>query len=437
MKISGLLSLVGFAVALCASIASCGGGTTNVTPYPAHVSAEGDSCANTIECAVGLICRRNTCTNPANVTVADSGMGGSDTGTTAAGNLGQQCTVGTNECGTGLTCVPSSALGGLLGGVCDKSSFGVTPTGMSCSGECKTAADCCELPYDFTSYYGSIYGISDAGTAVYVRTCDDLLHVAIGGDATVCATAVVGTILSEACNLFQNFCNGCTTNTWQCTSSSQCVYTGPCTVGRSSYYAGGCPYLTRSGRTTGYTCTGGDAGTTGTCGGTSSGCTAAADCVGKTTVDVSTSYPCTGASDCTCYQGGCYFKCSSNLDCSAGYACDTTSGVCKVTGCTPGTSGDTLCRAAYGKETYKCSANEAGVGSCVLGCTSDHDCSPYSGAIPGTGTFTSVCYQGLCTSASGSCSTDADCLASASGGVNMFCVTPTTSAAVRSAVANH
>jgi hypothetical protein len=337
--------------------------------------------------------------------------------------LGQACASST-DCGDNLTCVPSAA-GGIQGGLCDLTSFGITPTGKTCGGECTQASDCCELPYNASNYYYTGTAFTDAGRLVAPRTCNDLLQYFIGGDATICNSTLNATPTAAACNLFQTYCNGCVTNTWAC-NANQCQYTGPCsTAATSDEDVGLCPIMTRTGRQLGLKCTSPDGGTTGSC--QNSACATNADCVNQPADNNSTC----GATDCVCLASTCYFQCASNLDCPNGYACDTTTKVCKKTGC----SSDTVCKTQLGNVKASCDATS---GSCVVPCANDHDCSPSSGAVSALGVFRGqVCGPNhFCVTVAGGCSSDTDCLASGTSQVNTFCVPLTTPATYTSAITN-
>ena len=268
---------------------------------------------------------------------------------------------------------------------------------------------------------------TDAGIQI-VHTCGDILQYAIGGDATVCTTSTtLTTTQATACNLFESYCNGCVTNTWTCSTSSQCVYTGPCNT-TATYYDvyGYCPPLSRTGRALGLKCSGPDGGTAGTCTSTA-GCTVNTDCLGQVADNGAT---CNGA-DCVCFQNACYFQCANDLDCPGGYACDSTSKVCKASGCTS----DTACKTQLGNVKAVCNTM---TGACALPCATDHDCSPSSGAVKALGSFTnSVCgTDGFCASVINACSTNADCITTSESQVNTFCVPVAPQAAYRSAITN-
>lgn len=442
MKRSHWIIFAAFAFVLWGALGGCGG--TSISAYPAGGSGLHESCTRTLDCTAHLLCIEGTCvTGPYSPPVVDAAVSTDASPPppdAPAAVLGQGC-ASSADCASGLTCVPST-LGGLKGGVCDLASFGIVPTGKTCSGECATAADCCELP---PSAATAVYRYTDAGTYSYAHTCADLL-AAIGGDPSVCVPGVSGppTYLPTACNLYLDYCgasggHACAAGTWACTNN-MCSYTGSCTVGSTTTSLfGACPTLTRANRSLSLKCVAADGGSTGTCIGPATTCAVDADCLGRAPSDYPyyyyyyQYYQCTGT-DCACYAGSCYYACNSTLDCGAGYACDSTSRVCKQVGCTPGAAGDSYCKAQMSKASAQCVTSGAGVGTCVIACNNDHDCSQYSGAIPGTTFGGSICFNGACTTVANYCGSDADCLGLTNTTTTMFCVTPpATPALVRSA----
>ncbi len=391
------------AVAGCGSTVQAGGGTSGV----------GQSCTRTYDCASGDTCISNVCVS-ATAPVGDAGADGTAMATgPQLGQKGDACQ--TNfDCGSGLVCVGSSA-----GGICDLANYNLPPSSNVC-GECKTGADCCELP---TGLSLQTYVLNDAGFDVLVaaHTCQDLLDVFLGGSQTGCASAYPGGTLSKACFYYDTYCTpGCTATTWTCTNN-RCLYAGMCTTDAFSDDQGGCPSRSRTTYTLATTCN----PTTHTCGGTTSNnCVTGADCNGQHPAD-STSYTCVG-DDCACNQGACYVACVSTLDCPFGYKCDATTQLCTAqSACAI----DSDCALLYRDVQAKCVS-----GVCKAPCTTDRDCSP-SGAIPGGGTFNGdVCQGGFCTYVG--CTSDLDC---ASGNLHDFCVPPpatTTGTGVVSAVTN-
>ncbi len=444
MKISGYAFFACAALSVAAWLGGCSSSST-----PASVtSAEGESCSRTADCASGLACIDDTCV-PKGTAVEDGGMmigvdGGVVTPTPDGGvvviiidggtvvvqaeaappprpsQIGELCRTG-SDCAMGLVCSSTYAYGGT--GVCDVASYGLTPTGKTCTGECNTAADCCELPLN----------TSVGGTAV--KTCQDIFNLILTGNTTQCTTAPIPSAASSVgvgCFLYATYCSSCaTSNTWSCTKS-QCVYAATCQ--NSGVELSGCPSVTRTGRALSTNCNAAK-GNTCTPAATVGICTMDSECDTKPTTD--TAVTCRGG-DCTCYQQGCYIKCASDLDCTQGYSCNATTKLCtKNAGCS--TNAD--CAESTGIVTSEC---VAGTGQCKTPCTSDHECGP-SGVM--TGYYASdfsgqVCgADGFCDDLG--CSSDADCENSSTnpGGntVHLFCVTPpatTTAPVFQSAITN-
>ena len=192
----------------------CGGSTTNSANAISHSSHTGESCLTTGDCmstdiCVGNICVANAPAPPAwrhqqrsgqqlgrhhqqQRRCSTSSSGGSSNGATVPeaapphlGQRGDQCQ-STPDCATGLSCVPSS-FG--TGGVCDITSYGLSSTvtgNTPQSGECKTAADCCELPVDkFTIGTTVIHHCSDLDGIINGGTCPST------GDTTTLGQSVL------------------------------------------------------------------------------------------------------------------------------------------------------------------------------------------------------------------------------------------------------
>jgi hypothetical protein len=422
MNVSSLATLAAAVAALGVSIAACS--TTNNNAVE-HSSALGESCLTTADCSSG-VCVANTCVAAAS---AEGGMGtssgGSDSGGTSSGmasssggsssgavvpeaappHLGVRGDVcsSTSDCGPSLDCIYTGA--GV--GICDLATYnlGAAATGKTCTGECNTAADCCDLPVD----------VVIGGTEYH--HCNDIKNQVIG--AANCPTAPDATALGVGCFYYNTYCGTCG-SAWACTAS-QCIYNATCTA--SGPGIGGCPDETRTGRFLSSTCS-----TTGVCGGTGAGtCMASSDCAGRAYVAFpgEVSGTCrapgaTGTNDCVCQAGSCYLGCSKDLDCATGYTCDTTTSLCKVAG---SCQTDAQCAVSQGNILSKCVS-----GSCTRPCQTDHDCSRFSGVV---GTFSgSVCNSGTCQVLG--CTMDSDCnITSASNptGVHLFCTGPATAAA--------
>ncbi len=411
MKIRGhlLFAVTAVSLAFGAALAACGSSSGS----SGAASALGQSCTKTSDCSGGLVCLSNACFMP--VAVPDAGTS-ADAGDAAVvqtgphlGQIGEACQT-SKDCSTGLDCIVSSA-----GSVCDLVSYGLTATGKTCSGECSTAADCCELPVGL----GTLYFATDAGVgygSLSIHGCQDLLTV-LGGDTSVCSTLDGGTggnfptsYTKEACFDYQAYCT-CATNTWACTNN-RCQYNAPCSQNSTTGSLGGCPTYTRGGASGG-TCN----LMTNSC--QSAACTTGASCDGKTVTDTPGA-TCAGG-DCTCSQGGCYLKCAKDLDCRAGFTCDTTTSLCAQAKCTTNSN----CVSQTGDVRAQCSA-----GACKIPCMTDHDCGS-SGDVPGTAFSQQVCGTGGFCQALG-CTADSDCVSSE---VHTFCATPP-AATEQSAITN-
>jgi hypothetical protein len=409
MKIVGRLLTALFCAVTAASIAVVGCSSTNNYNAGEGTSKIGESCTRSFDCKSGLVCVANTCF-PAAVADASTGDSG-DAATTSTGPhlglLNESCQR-TSDCENPLECV------GLR---CSVVSYGLTATGKSCSGECNTAADCCELPVGFSPSLSYWYSDLDAGDVFHnslftgsVR-CEDLLAY-IGGNTSACsATTTIANYpsLGAGCFYYQTYCAACmASNPWACTAN-KCSYAAPCTT--STVSVGGCPSETRTARALSTTCNIAPAAASGTC---SAGCSTTADCDGK--IPSGSGHACSaadaGGENCTCYQSACYFKCSKDIDCASGYACDATTSLCKTAGCTT----DQNCITSTGNPRATCAA-----GQCQIQCQSDVECGPPS----------NICSAGTCKPSG--CTADSDCSSTA----HAFCVTaPTAATTYTSAVTN-
>lgn len=456
-------------------------------------SAAGESCASQFDCASGLKCIADTCTTgapsgtdggtpdsagdsmapdvktsdakPSDAKPTPGSEGGADTGaessvttTSSAGlsALGQEC-ASTNDCGTGLVCVPSTSLDV---GICDLASFGIQPTGETCSGECNTSTDCVELPPNI----GTVANIVAAGlTAPVVHTCADVLTYLPGGYVTNCTGATAptatsnGTPTTVACFLYKTYCDAATSAAlWTCEPSTspagngnRCVFTGGCSQAVTDDFDG-CPSETRFG--TGLpagesgicSVTTGSGKCTGPAGPAPTGCATNADCgtMGLATRD--TGHICTTANECVCVvsTGACYVKCASTDDCAVDKVCSTTGATANLCVAAPGCVTNADCIESSHNATAICTT---ATGTCSIPCTNDHDCSNSSGATPQIiselGSFGGqVCDTATKTCTTAGCATNADCASEGVNGVNTFCVTPaspgSSSTAVFSAITN-
>ncbi len=405
---------VGITFAVAASIGGCSSSSSGSGVR----SGAGQSCTTTADCSTGLACFADVCATAGSIEpgVVDAGVvfaldaGGAVAPADASpaseaappprlSDLGESCS-SLADCAEGLVCVPS--LSG-AGGVCDLASYGLTPTGKTCSGECVTGADCCELPLGVASQN-------------QVKTCQDVLG-ALMGNTTQCATAIVGSQVSADCFLYSTYCSTCATgNVWSC-AGNQCVYNLPCQTNGTD--VGGCPTATRTGRVLSPFCD----PSTGKCQTPPRGiCDIGSDCDGKGASDGAGT--CRGG-DCTCYLGGCYISCASTLDCAQGYSCDTTSSLCTQDGTC---SSDAQCADQTAVVNAKCVG-----GACKLPCMADRDCGA-SGLLRNPtsdagGFGGQVCgSDGFCDDLG--CASDADCreqganMNADAGTLNYFCVTP-------------
>jgi hypothetical protein len=415
MKIAGHLwaVLVGAVVAVGVGLAGCG--TTNNVDTGGKTSGPGETCTRTFDCQAGLACLQNQCF-PVTPT-ADGGAGAGSEGGVATGPhlglLNESCQT-SSDCQAPLECI---------GDACTVVSYNLTSTGKSCTGECNAAADCCELPVNFSAFLSNWFTFPADGGFETVHPslsganlrCEDLLAY-IGGDASICNQTTFPNneqSLAEGCFDYTTYCK-CAANTWACTNNA-CSYTAPCSNAAGS--AANCPSETRTGRALGATCNVAGAGATGTC---QAGCTTAADC--SDTFPSGSGHACSqadaGGGNCTCYQSACYFKCTKDVDCASGSTCDTTTSLCKKSGCM--TTAD--CVQSTSNPRAQCNA-----GACQIPCGNDVECISANGGGGPPGT---ICSAGLCKAAG--CSSDASCTTSST---HLFCVTAA-AATYTSAVTN-
>jgi len=416
-----LLGLLGAPLAATGAV----GGCSSSSSQPAVLSAAGESCTRTADCGSGLVCVEDTCVVkgapppgfaeggaifPLEAGVGAAAPAGHEEGgvpeaapSPRVSDLGESC-LNTSDCGAGLVCVPSASG---AGGTCDLASYGLQATGKTCSGECVTGADCCELPVGITL------------TAGAVKTCQDIVTLVLGGNTNQCGpdASAPSPDVGVACFLYATYCAPCATSgVWSC-NASQCVYGGACQNNGVVY--GGCPSQTRTGRPLSPFCdtTANKCQSTGGLG----VCDVASDCNGKGTTDGAGT--CRGG-DCTCYEGACYLSCASTLDCAQGYTCDATTTLCTKSGTC---SSDAQCASQTGTLNAKCVS-----GACKLSCTSDRDCGG-SGLVQGAGDAGAFVGQvcgtdGFCEPLG--CATNADCqeanhnMNPGGSKVNYFCVTP-------------
>jgi hypothetical protein len=417
MKIVGsiLISLGAAAAALVVTLSGAVVGCSSTNNYNAGggTSAVGESCTRTFDCKAGLACISGTCFPNATSDAGegDAGEGGIPSGP-HLGLLRESCQT-SSDCQAPLECINNA---------CSIISYNLTATGKSCTGECNSAADCCELPpntgayleywYSYSADGGALTGIHDGPGYMSSVRCEDLVSF-FGGDTTPCSQTqfpAANNYLATACALYQTFCQ-CAPNTWTCSPTNQCLFTGPCAspvVGETSQT---CPSGTRTGRSVG-TCNIPANATTGTC---QAGCSMDSDCVDKT--PTSSGHTCSGVdggpTNCTCYQSSCYFKCNSDLDCQGGYSCDTMgTHLCKQAACTSNAD----CVLEKNDPRAQCVT-----GACQIPCQADIEC--------GTSTST-ICSGGFCKPSG--CTSDTDC----TGTVHEFCVTAPPASALVGAITN-
>jgi hypothetical protein len=381
------------------------GGSGGMTPTPPPLGEEGESCTSRADCKAGLACILQTCTSAGPPGGGDAD-GGPTTPTPTLGQRGESCG-SVRDCAKGLTCIPRPGIGA---GICDVESYGLTPTGKACIGECTAAKDCCELPT------GVIISDPVNSSFVAVSSCADIVQVMLAGDPSVCDAATPPPAKDPACFYYKTYCE-CAANTWACTDN-HCAYTAPCS--KDGNVLKGCPTQTRTGNpTASSTCD----TTAKKCQPVATGCAKPADCDTKPVFDDQTDT--CQKDECTCVQTRCYRKCDEDLDCPARFTCDTKQTVCTPA---PACTDSNFCATSLGDVRAQCQD-----GKCVLPCSSDHDCSP--SGISGGGAFNSrVCgTDGFC--ATLGCSSDDECGMTGTG-VRMFCVEPPTptAGAIRSAI---
>src|SRR6478609_5715726 len=388
------LSCIGNVCYKMAPAAGGGGGGANLVPPP--LGSEGQSCTSRLDCKAGLDCFNNRCTSPVSGDAGSSSTAGPQLST-----RGEACRVN-SDCDSGLVCMAT--------GICDLESFGVTPTGLTCSGECLTAEDCCQLPL--------------ALHTTSIRSCQDIADAIDTG--SIDCDAPADAAASKLCFEADTYCN-CGKNTWACDEDTHaCIYGGDCDPDVGLDVPTGCPSHSRLNNISARTCN----PDTKSCVGValSTACKDDKSCLGKQVVDSSIDDVCT-AGECTCYSGNkqCYRKCARDIDCGGGQVCDAKQKVCKPdAACVT----DSQCAIANHNVAFKCNG-----GTCAQSCTTDRECSPsgVSGQFAGR-----VCSEGFCTSVAQDCNEDSQCAPVTVGGLKPFCVTPPPSASdtVSSAITN-
>jgi len=371
------------------------GGGAAVTPVPPSLGGEGESCNSRRDCVADLGCFNNRCTS-----TAPMGEAGASSGTgIVLGSRGETCRVN-GDCGKDLVCVPSTVSGT---GVCDLSSYGLEPTGLTCSGECLADSDCYQLPTEL--HTTTIKSCEDIDAAITTNTFD----------CTAPATPEAKTLCFEQAT----YCGYVAkkSKTWTCdTDTNHCVYNTACVVASGMDAPTGCPSYSRTRSLAALTCNPDSKKCVGAA--VAASCTTDAKCEGKQVYDSTVATDVCSAGECTCYTGNkqCYRKCARDIDCGAGLACDG-----KLKLCVPSAScnSDAECAASHHNLAFVCKE-----GACAHACKADRDCSP-SGLVGGAEFNGQVCgVDGFCASVAANCTADAQCGTLAPGGLKLFCVTP-------------
>jgi hypothetical protein len=368
------------------------GATAATGPTPPVLGGEGESCTKRADCKEGLGCFNERCTTEA------GGDGGAGPSGPTLGGPGETCGL-TSDCGEGLACLPQTdapivakAIGSNSVGVCTPIDSGLVPSGKTCGHECVEAADCCELPLA-------------QQVATGAASCTELALLV--ADVANCATAIGAN--GVLCLAHSVYCDDqCGKNTWAC-EAGKCSYTAKCT--KPNQVIGGCPAYSRGGTALLTTCN-----KAGKCAPEAVdvvGCAKDSDCdAGDVIVADYPADTCVeGECACNTETGGCYRKCSEDLDCPLNYNCDTDTSFCvPEESCTT----DVYCVTAYGDIRAKC--NE---GVCSVPCEHDIDCN--EGGLT-NGNFSRVCGpEKTCVDLG--CSSDNEC-PSIGDGVRGFCAEP-------------
>jgi hypothetical protein len=381
---------------LCTDSGSGSGGTdstggTSGSGTTSPLGREGESCSRRADCQATLGCFNGRCQ------MDDTGEGGASPGTTVGGR-GETCQL-SSDCDDDLVCVPGgqNAPGVGFTGVCSQVDSGVTPTGKLCGAECREPADCCELPVEVHALLGT-----------NVKSCTDLAAIVGGID---CDAANLAALPAAQCLANATYCS-CSAaqvgRNWDCTEAGRCVYTGACTV--SGFVPGGCPTLSRAGNPLTATC---DIGESDRCQPTmgTPGCTTPASCDTTPVADDLTGDIC-ASGECTCYNDRCLRRCGEDIDCRAGYECDIGTDVCVPMGfCTS----DVTCKNRLRDSRATCDLD---TGTCSVPCETDIDCNP-GGLV--NGNFAFVCAAGMCTPIG--CTEDTECGGTVNG-ARLFCTVP-------------
>jgi len=365
-----------------------GDGSEPVGPKPPVLGGEGESCGRAADCEEGLGCFSGRCSKAEAGGEGGEGNGGG----VKLGGKGETCGL-TSDCQKGLACLPSDgvifpdalAIGSNSVGVCTPTDNGLEPTGKQCGAECKTNDDCCELPFELHATLGA-------------ESCADLAAL-VPKD---CAAAVAGTLPAQRCFAQATYCE-CGKTTWTC-EAGQCNYTAACKVDVANS-PGGCPTVTRVGRDVSLNTCDTKAKKCSPKGGT---CKVDDDCFEAAVADVALATCADG--ECTCYvaTGKCYRKCDEDVDCRAGYACDTDTSVCVPDNAC---KSDAECVTRFNDIRAKCFD-----GVCDVECNTDLDCN--HGALT-AGTATRICNAKQRCELVG-CTEDSECGGTING-VRYFC----------------
>ncbi|HYP76637.1 MAG TPA: hypothetical protein VER12_11800 [Polyangiaceae bacterium] len=367
---------------------------------PPVLGTEGQSCSSRLDCVEGLDCFNNRCTASASGDAGASGNSGPQ-----LGMRGESCRVN-SDCSKDLVCVATAVAGT---GICDLANFGVQATGLTCSGECSKAEDCCQLPM--------------ALHTTSIRSCEDIAD-AIDTGAIDCSAPAAGAA-AKLCFEQATYCK--CDDTWSCDEDRHaCVYETECDPAVGLDAPSGCPSRSRLYDVSARTC---NPDSKSCVGAGVAECTNDKSCEGKQVIDSTPDDLCT-VGECTCYSGNkqCYRKCARDIDCGAGQICDSKSKVCKPdAACVT----DSQCAIANHNVAFKCND-----GTCAQECSSDRDCSPsgVGGAFSGK-----VCgADGFCAVVAQDCNEDSQCAPLTVGGLKPFCVTPPPAAGdgVASAITN-
>jgi hypothetical protein len=428
MRGSAFIAFFGIATAISGSLIGCGDEdeTEQAKPVAVTKSAENESCVRTDDCESGLKCVNNICTE-------SGSSGGTGTGGTAPtsplGDVGESCTrradcmqplgcfnqrcaegatgeggsgnippvtlgqrgetcLVSSDCEVGLVCRPGGAQTSI--GVCTETDTDIMPTGRVCGAECTAAADCCEIPLELQGALGT-------------RSCVELDDLLVGID---CDTTMVAIDL-QRCFAQTAYCE-CAANTWACTQGA-CSYTAACSA--NGMVPGGCPTTSRSGRALFSMC---DIDGSDLCQAPEGEplCVEDDDCEAIAVTDDPMD-TCV-ADECTCFQGGCYRRCSEDLDCRAGRECDTGTAVCvPIAAC----ASDQTCQTRLGDVRARCVESV-----CTIECETDLDCNGLT-----NGAFAQVCHEGMCQALG--CANDNECPGTALG-ARLFCTEPAAAAGV-------